>query len=167
MNNVNQFLADTHRALASYDNLPDEKYVNTGGFGATEKFNDMWNNAQQELQDKYNLPAFHLWESGYVQGDASDEEVFEAVKNINEVEYNEGANEANMGHGFGPSVRAEYDEEEAEIDTDIFEFLNSKLLDILKPQVEKLIEEYQTFCKSELDASLFTVKTDTREEYEQ
>jgi len=137
MNNICQFLLNSKNALTVYDNADRENYVNTDSFGASDKFNDLWNSAHEELVDKYNLPAFHLWETGFVKGDASDDEVFEAKDKINEVE---GAT----------TVYCKYTDDD-ELDTDVYDFLDKKLLEILEPKVSVLIDEYNAFCKSELE----------------
>lgn len=147
MKKVNQFLLESNKKLSSYDNAMDENYVNTDSFNAKEKFNDIWNAAHQELAERYSLPAFHLWESGFTQGDASDDEVFEAKDSINKVEalqQTEGL-PANIVY---PAVTAEWNDDE--IETDIYEFLDSELLKIIEPKTEKLIEEYEAFCKEQL-----------------
>lgn len=147
MNNVNQFLLDSNNRLSSYENARDENYVNADSFNAKEKFNDIWNAAHEELVDRYSLPAFHLWESGFVQGDASDDEVFEAKDSINKVEALQDT-EGLPANVVSPTVSAEWNE--GEIETDIYEFLDSELLKIVEPKTKKLIEEYEAFCKEQL-----------------
>ena len=141
MNTVNEFLLNTKNSLTSYDNNRDESYVNADRFGATEQFDDLWNAAHTELQERYSLPAFHICGSGFEQGDASNEEVFEAKDYINE---SDGDDE--------PAVFAEWDDEnDEEIITDIYEYLDKEFLKILNPKVKVLIEEYESFCKSQMN----------------
>lgn len=145
MNNVNQFLTDANRRLSSFQNKVDDST-----FDATSKFNDIWNDAQSELQEKYSLPAFHLWESGYCQGDASDDEVFEAAASINKVEDVE-YNEEDSAIGVGPTVYAEWSEDDENIITDIYEYLDGKLLEMIEPKTEALIAEYEAWCETQID----------------
>ena len=140
MNNVSQFLSDTNNKLSSYDNLKETDYVNTDSFNAKSKFDDIWNAAHEELQGRYSLPAFHLWESGFCQGDAGDDEIFEAKDSINKIDGD-----------AEPVVMAEWDNEnDDEIITDIYEYLDKELLKIVEPKTESLIEEYESFCKNQL-----------------
>lgn len=147
MNRVNQFLLDSNNKLSSYENSK-EVYVNADSFNAKLKFDDIWNDAHAELADRYSLPAFHLWESGFVQGDASDDDVFEAKDSINKIESLNDV-ECLPSTIVEPAVHAEWNEDESEIETDIYEFLDSELLKIVEPKTEKLIEEYEAFCKEQ------------------
>ena len=94
-----------------------------------EYYDDMWNAAHTELQERYSLPAFQLCGSGFKQGDASNEEVFEAKEYINEIDGD-----------AEPAVFAEWDDEnDEEIITDIYEYLNKEFLKILNPKAKVLI----------------------------
>lgn len=130
MNNVKQFNLDTHRALEAYDDEKSDNYVNATQFEAASKYNDIWIAADRALIKKYKLPPFHLWVDGYVIGDAGDDGVKAAVKSINEIE---GAR----------TVTSE----------NLFEFLDGKLIETLKPKVDKLIKEYNKFCEKALKQS--------------
>jgi len=127
MNRISQFVLDTKNALNSYGDNNADNYVNADKFGAQERFNDIWNEAQSAITIKYSLPPFYLWESGYQQGDASDGEMNMAVKNINAID--------------GPKS--------VSIDT-IFEFLDGKFLELIRPKADQLIKDYNSFCKKEL-----------------
>jgi hypothetical protein len=127
MNKISQFVLDTKNAFTVYGDYNAENYVNADKFGAQERFNDMWNDCQSNLMIKYSLPPFHLWESGYEQGDASDEEIKMAVENINKG-----------------------DAKQAVSKDTIFEFLDDKFLELIGPKANQLIKDYNTFCKKEL-----------------
>ena len=43
--------------------------------GEYVSLDELWNQTTQEVFDKYSLPPLHLWEDGFCQGDASDEEI--------------------------------------------------------------------------------------------
>lgn len=140
MNRVNQFLLDAKSRLTSYQNN-EKHYVNDDAFAATSRFNDIWNAAHSELIERYSLPTFHLWEDGFAQGDATDDEVFEAKDSINAID---GTDE--------PAVSAEWDNEDDEnIITDIYEYLDSKLLEIVEPQTDELVAEYEAWCKKQIE----------------
>lgn len=101
--------------------------------------NQIWVDAQIAIQEKYTLPAFHILEDGYTQGDASDGEVFEAAEAINKIDYSEEYAEwSGDGH---PVVTAELDEEnEDEIITDIYEYLDKQLLEQAEIEISKVIK---------------------------
>jgi hypothetical protein len=135
MNNVSQFMLETKRALSTHDDSHADNYVNTDKFNASGKLEDIWNEAHSALVQKYSLPAFHLWEDGFQEGDADNDGIIEAANKINEIE--------------GPgTVSASVDD--GDIDTDIFEFLDGKLIEILRPKTNQLIAEYNKFCKKAL-----------------
>ena len=100
----------------------DEQYVNTDSFNAYEKFNDIYENSIKRIYQKYELPAFHIWEDGFTQGDATNEELEDI---LNEMDF-EDSNE-------------------------LFEFLDRKLILEMKDDVEKLIKEFQKFIKENLE----------------
>lgn len=43
-------------------------------------FNGIYIKSMHELYDKYELPSLHLWEDGFCQGDASNNQCLELVK---------------------------------------------------------------------------------------
>lgn len=127
MNNVYQFSLDTKRALEKYSDYNGDKYINTDKFDANIKFDDIWNECHTELITKYSLPSFHLYEDGFQQGDATDEEVTELVTNINSI-------------GGADTVD----------ESGIYGFLDRKFLEIISPKVDQLIKEYNEFCEKAL-----------------
>src|SRR5690606_17770342 len=44
-------------------------------------FNDIYVSALEEMYEKYNLPALQVWEDGYVQGEATNDECATLVEN--------------------------------------------------------------------------------------
>lgn len=112
--------------------------------------NQIWVDAQVAIQEKYNLPAFHIWEHGYCQGDASDDEVFAAKDSINEVEA-----------GDSSAVYAEWNDDDSEILTDVYEFLDRQLLkqvdvEILRQKKRRWIEFYEEDIREFLKENYFT-----------
>lgn len=83
-----------------------------------EIFNDLCDSANNDLYEKLNLPAIHLWGEGYCKGDAGNDE----LKNI--------ADELNADFSI---------DEEGEIDTDLFEILDREFISILSNKVENKI----------------------------
>jgi len=101
----------------------DIEYVNTDSFNTFEKFNDIYHKAIQTIYQKYELPALHIWEDGFAQGDATDKELDDLIE----------------GMDFEDVV-------------ELFEFLDRKLILEMNDDVEKLIEEFQKFIKENLES---------------
>lgn len=94
-------------------------------------YNDIYDVAVKRVYEKYSLPALHLWEGGFTKGEATIEELVELKNEINK----EGGDE--------PLVYFEIDEEdEIEINTDIYEFLDQKLVETMEEIVESLIRKF-------------------------
>jgi|GEM_PF-6667829 len=126
---VSQFVLDTNRALQAHGDYNANDYVNADPFDAQQKFNDIWNECQSEVTIQYSLPPFHLWESGYEKGDATDGEVKQAVKKINTIE----------------------SKEVVSVDT-IYDFLNQKFIERIALKATALIKDCETFCAGVLAA---------------
>lgn len=124
MNNVADFLNNASSELSKYDNL-----IETNSFGASEKFNDLWNNTVQSLYDKYSLPAFHIWETGFCNGDTDSNDIIEAVSKVNSIEESE-------------VVSLEISDDD-DIETNLFDFLDGKLLELVESDTKALIAEYE------------------------
>ena len=92
-------------------------------------FQEIYVSAMQEMQKEYSLPAVHEWGDGYTQGDASIEEIFDLVSNINSIE-----------GGDEPSVYANLNEDDATILTDIYEYLDKKLISKIEDSIESQIK---------------------------
>lgn len=105
--------------LTKYDNL-----VQTTSFGASEKWSDIWNKAHESLVGKYGLPAFYLYEDGFSQGDASDEETEKAAKALS----------VDIG--------------------DVFDTLDKLFVAETSEQLERLISEYENEFKNEFKEAL-------------
>lgn len=122
--------------------------------------NQIWVDAQIAIQEKYNLPSFHVWETGYCQGDASDDEVFEAKDSIIKIE-----------EGDSPAVYAEWDnEDDSEILTDVYEFLDQALLEqveieILKVKKANWIKVYEDDIREFLNENYFTTGSEIGVDY--
>jgi hypothetical protein len=129
-------MLETKRALSTHDDSNSESYVNTDKFNAAGKLDDIWNEAHSELVQKYSLPSFHLWEDGFQEGDADNDEIIESANKINEIE--------------GPDTVSASVDDEGDLQTNVFEFLDGKLIEILRPKTNQLIAEYNKFCKKAL-----------------
>lgn len=92
-------------------------------------FQDIYVNSIEEMQAEYSLPSLHEWGDGYVQGDASNDEIFELFHNINKIE-----------DGEEPTVFCEEDDEnEGNLLTDIYEYLDKKLIAKIEDAIESQI----------------------------
>lgn len=125
--------------LRKYDDL-----VNTDSFNAIEKFNDIWNDAHAKLCVTYSLPAFHLWEDGFCKGDADDNGIVEAVNSINAVE-----DPMHPDWSPDPAVWCEENDETEELETNVFDFLDEKFVEIVESKLDMLIEQYENEYKEE------------------
>ncbi len=93
-------------------------------------FQDVYVNAMQEIQEKYSLPSLHEWGDGYCQGDATNDEIFELVQNINKID-----------GGDKPTIYFdENDENDGEFVTDVYEYLDKKLIDRIEYNIESQIK---------------------------
>jgi len=138
MKTVLELSIKANNELKKYDDL-----VNTDSFNAIEKFNDIWNDAHAELCEAYSLPAFHLWEDGFYKGDADDNEIVEAVNSINAVE-----DPMHPDWSTDPAVWCE-ENDEKELETNIFDFLDEKFVEIVESKLDMLIEQYENEYKEE------------------
>lgn len=94
-------------------------------------YNDIYVQAMSEIAAKYSLPYLHEWGDGYCQGDATDDEIFELKNKINEIDGDE-----------EPVVYAEYNDDEDDINTDIFTYLDKKLLEVIEEKIESLVKTF-------------------------
>lgn len=103
-------------------------------------FNDIYEAAVQAVYERYSLPALHTWEDGFTQGDATIEELIELKNAINQ--------EA----GDEPLVYFEIDDED-EINTDIYQFLDQKLIEVLEENMVSLIRKFgdEEYTKNSFD----------------
>lgn len=129
MTNFTQFFNDSRKAL-TYSN--EERYVNTDKFNAWDKFNDIYNSAISTIREQYSLPAFHIWETGYCQGEATNEEISELINKIN----------------------LEQGTERLSFDTDLFNFLDDELIDTMQEEVDDLIHDFNKFINNELGVTI-------------
>jgi hypothetical protein len=139
MKTVLELSIKANNELKKYDDL-----VNTDSFNAIEKFNDIWNDAHAELCEAYSLPAFHLWEDGFYKGDAYDNEIVESVNSINAV-----ADPMHHDWNPDPAVWCEENDETEELETNVFDFLDEKFVEIVEPKLDMLIKQYENEYKEE------------------
>lgn len=57
------------------------KALSEDEFGVVE---EVWDNTNKSLYEKYNMPAVHLYEDGYSRGDATDEELVALAVRVKE-----------------------------------------------------------------------------------
>lgn len=69
LNTKNELIRDLNKALSE-----DE-------FGVVE---EVWDNTNKSLYEKYSMPAVHLYEDGYNRGDATDEELIALAVRVKE-----------------------------------------------------------------------------------
>lgn len=129
MNNLQQLVLTTKRAFDAYSDINSEVHINTDGFDAQIKFDNLWKDCTTAIYTKYVLPSFYVNEDGFHLGDATPDELENTVILVNSVEGRK-------------VVTAE----------SIFEFLNEKFLTLLKPKVEQLVIEFNKWCKKELES---------------
>lgn len=95
-------------------------------------YEDVYVKALQQMQEEYSLPALHEWGDGYCKGDASISQLVDLVKTINDIE-----------GGDSPAVYLEEDiEDESNILTDIFVYLDKKLIEKIEAQIESQIVSF-------------------------
>jgi len=80
-------------------------------------YNELYNKVIKDFYENYSLPAFHEWGDGFVQGDASDIELDEAIKNVMSVD--------NL----------------TSID-DFFVYLDKKFIEMIEDELENSIKEF-------------------------
>lgn len=101
-------------------------------------------NAMQEMHDEYSLPVLHEWGDGYSQGDATNQDIIELAQNINKIE-----------NADEPTVYCEVDEyDEDSLLTDVYQYLDKKLIEKIETQVESQIIEFgdEEYSKAQFDA---------------
>lgn len=57
------------------------KALSEDEFGVVE---EVWDNTNKSLYEKYSMPAIHLYEDGYNRGDATDEELIALAVRVKE-----------------------------------------------------------------------------------
>lgn len=57
------------------------KALSEDEFGVVE---EVWDNTNKSLYEKYSMPAIHLYEDGYNRGDATDEELIALADRVKE-----------------------------------------------------------------------------------
>ena len=95
---------------------------------AMDKFQDIYVNTVGYIQQKYSLPSFHIWDSGYCIGDVSVEELKEFIKTFSEKECILVNFEKDEFNGFN---------------TNIFDILDGMFLQKISEGVDELIEKYK------------------------
>jgi hypothetical protein len=124
----NQQFLDWRNELDEFDGQ-----LNTDPFNAYIKFNDLYNDRLPAFLQKYGIEGLglHLWEDGFTKGDAVNEEIKVAADTL--------------------GVPGDYDEDLEEWDfQDFYTFLDRQFIVYIEEDVQKLIEEYQAWCKEQL-----------------
>lgn len=86
----------------------------------SELVNEIFENANVSMYEKYNMPAVHLWGDGYCKGDASNEELIALAERVR------------VNHSD-----CYYNDEE---DENLFECLDSDFLCIYRAKVEAVVK---------------------------
>lgn len=100
----------------------------------------------QKIYDKYELPALFIEGNGeFRQGDATDEEIFEAARNINDIV---GDAEINVFYNEGH----EWEEKEGELNAEeLYSFLEKKYWEVYKEELMKAVKaNWQDFYKEDI-----------------